>query len=712
VAIRIAREHVKSTWLLAALIALAPTSVCAADLPALLQPPAPFPAITSQAPTIESIAPGVTYGEYLLQTASGPIAIHVVSIDPRRTDVRVGEVQARDALESHGETVGSMAKRTGAVAGINGDYFDIGNTNRPTNVVVRNGTLIAMPRKRYALAIERNGSPQIVEFSFTGTVTVGSSQLPLAAVNELPVPGGGAGLLTPEFGAVPPEDNLTLIAMAPLSDAGAPSRFRVTSIADNLKRQPSGYYLAIGPNAYGSFDLPSPGDDATVDGDLSPFGLSSLITAIGGGPLILHEGQWYDDPDGPRGGEYDKRIPASGAAIVPDGRLLLVEVDGRRPSSSVGVTRREFAALMRGLGASEGMAFDGGGSSTEVVRRLGDVEAEIVNKPSDGIERPVGNGLFVYSTDPVGPPVRIVARPGIVRALPGAQVSLRFAAVDAANHVSGSPNNFLAGVVPPSLGSVDGGRFVAARAGHGSIVVRDGALRGEVPVEVWNAPDRVSILPRVANVDRGGTIALSAVAVDARGYALATSGALRWTTTSGRIDSLGRLVAGARNADVSVEIGGVKTTARVTVGSHDVDLGFAQRAHFASIPRGGAGSLTRGACATCVTLDYTFGPGERAAYAMAATPFPAGTIGLAFDVFDDGSGGRVRVMVRNSINETTLLDATPLDAPGWRRVTVRFGPENASPSQLLAIYVLPPKGLQLASGRIVLRNVRAIVAGQ
>jgi hypothetical protein len=97
---------------------------------------------------------------------------------------------------------------------------------------------------------------------------------------------------------------------------------------------------------------------------------------------------------------------------------------------------------------------------------------------------------------------------------------------------------------------------------------------------------------------------------------------------------------------------------------------------------------------------------------MATAPLPAGAIGLAFDVLDDGSGSRVRVALRNSINETSLVDATPLDTPGWRHVVVKFAPDGLAPNQLVAIYILPQKGLQLSSGRIVLRNVRAIVAGQ
>ncbi len=58
------------------------------------------------------------------------------------------------------------------------------------------------------------------------------------------------------------------------------------------------------------------------------------------------------------------------------------------------------------------------------------------NSPSDGHERPVADGIFVYSTAPTGPAVRLVARPGLVRAIGGAEVPLRIAAVDAAYHVA------------------------------------------------------------------------------------------------------------------------------------------------------------------------------------------------------------------------------------------------------------------------------------
>ncbi|HEY1655444.1 MAG TPA: phosphodiester glycosidase family protein [Candidatus Tumulicola sp.] len=696
-----------------ALFALAPAAARASLLPAAIAPGAPFPRILRQAPTVETIAPGIAYGDYALDTAVGPLSIHVVAVDPHRSDVKMRQVLAADALQSHGETVGSMAKRTGAVAGINGDYFDIGNTNRPTNVVVRDGALLQLPRNRYALAIGRNGYPQIAEFTFAGQVEVGGRTLTLDGVNQLPPPNGGTVLLTPDFGSVGAEDDLTLVSLAALGGTPPLARYRVSGVVDNLTTQPPGFYVAIGLNTIDSIQVPSPGDLVTVTGDLSPIGLGSLATAIGGGPLILHAGAWYADPDGPNGGVYAKRIPCSGAAIAPDGRLFLIEVDGRQASVSVGLTRPEFAALMRALGATEGMAFDGGGSSTLVARRLGDPASEVVNSPSDGVERPVANGIFAYSTDPVGPPVRLVSQPAEIRAVTGAIVPVRVAALDAASHVASGGSRLSATVEPASLGTFGNGRFVARHPGRGRVILRDGALTGTIPLEVPASPAQVAIVPIAPNVERGGSLPLIARAFDPYGYALALPPLLRWSADAGSIDGFGRYRAGSRNANVGVRVGNVAATTRVTVGSHEVAIPFAQHARFTTIPRGGAGAVSRDAqCGTCVRLAYAFGSAERAAYATASLDLPDGAIGLSFDVQDDGSGTRLKVALRNAIDEAVLLDALVLDRPGWRHVVVRFPTGNAQIARLIALYVLPPKGMQLSGGQIVIRNVRAVVAGE
>jgi hypothetical protein len=528
----------------------------------------------------------------------------------------------------------------------------------------------------------------------------------------MPQPDGGVSLLTPLYGRVPPRDDITLVAVEPLDGVPPLARYRVTSIADNLDPQPPGYYVAIGLNDYGVLPVPDVGSLVTASGDLSPLGLNSITAAVGGGALILHDGQWYDDSDAPYREENRKRMPCSGAAIAGDGRLFLIEVDGRQPELSVGVTREEFAALMRSLGATEGLLFDGGGSSTLVVRRLGDETADVVNSPSDGKERPVADGIFVYSTAPVGPAVRLVARPNVLRAIDGAEIPLHVAAVDAAYHVAANSAPISATVSPPRLGVVRDGAFVALHSGTGRLALRANGLNGEIPIEVAAAPARSTITPLRPNVDPNATIALRARAFDVFGYALALPPLLRWTASSGSIDPSGVFHAGSHDATVAVRIGDTVASARVTVGSHDVSLPFAQNAHFVTARRGGQGGVVQDAgCASCVRLTFAFGNGERAAYAVSDLPLPNDTIGLTFDLQDDGSAARVRVAVRNEINEDVLLDAAQLGDAGWRTVTVRFPPDTRA-ARLTSIYVLPPKGIELSAGSIVVRNVRAIVAGQ
>ena len=72
----------------------------------------------------------------------------------------------------------------------------------------------------------------------------------------------------------------------------------------------------------------------------------------------------------------------------------------------------------------------------------------MTNSPSDGVERPVADGLFVYSTAPTGPPVRLIARPNVVRTVPGAAIALRVTAVDAFYHATESAGPVNVSVAP------------------------------------------------------------------------------------------------------------------------------------------------------------------------------------------------------------------------------------------------------------------------
>ncbi|MBC5811711.1 MAG: hypothetical protein GIW95_12780, partial [Candidatus Eremiobacteraeota bacterium] len=145
--------------------------------PATLAPPPPFPTVAASALRTESVVPGnaVSDATYWMKTADGPLIVHVVAVDARAPNIRLGAVLAADRMISKGETVSAMAARTGAIAGVNADYYDIGQTNQPLNILVRDGLLQRTPSLRAALFVMRDGSVRFANGAFRGSVRYGDA---------------------------------------------------------------------------------------------------------------------------------------------------------------------------------------------------------------------------------------------------------------------------------------------------------------------------------------------------------------------------------------------------------------------------------------------------------------------------------------------------------------------------------------------------------
>jgi len=77
------------------------------------------------------------------------------------------------------------------------------------------------------------------------------------------------------------------------------------------------------------------------------------------------------------------RHPRSAAGLGENGKILyLLVIDGRRPGS-IGATEAETALLLHSLGASDGINFDGGGSSSMALR-YPDNKVRVINTPIHG----------------------------------------------------------------------------------------------------------------------------------------------------------------------------------------------------------------------------------------------------------------------------------------------------------------------------------------
>ncbi|QJE95354.1 phosphodiester glycosidase family protein [Luteolibacter luteus] len=76
--------------------------------------------------------------------------------------------------------------------------------------------------------------------------------------------------------------------------------------------------------------------------------------------------------------------------------VYLLVVDGRQQGFSEGMTLVELAEWMKQLGCWDAMNLDGGGSSTMVIKG-GDGAPKILNSPSGGSQRSVGNHLGIHA---------------------------------------------------------------------------------------------------------------------------------------------------------------------------------------------------------------------------------------------------------------------------------------------------------------------------
>lgn len=344
---------------------------------------------------LEATAPGLAFAQYAMHTANGPLAVSVLSANPAEPTLRIDTAIAEDHVVSGGERTSAMGVRTHAVAGVNGDYFDIGRTYQPQGMLVRSGSLVRGPTDRAALVVDRANHVRFAEFHLRGTVKTSRGVMPLTEFNDWPP--GDVALITPDFGkTIPASQSVTFVGLQPVDSAE--KRFRVASITAPGSTPPAGFGIAIGSLVH--VPLPRIGEVVDVSYRFDPT-LDGAVAAIGGGPILLRDGAWYEDPHAPAPDERLYRWPVLALARQADNRLLLVAVDGRHPDRSVGATRPEFAALLQRLGAIDAMALDSGGSVTLVSRAPGDANASVRNVPSDNsAERWISDALFLYSSAP------------------------------------------------------------------------------------------------------------------------------------------------------------------------------------------------------------------------------------------------------------------------------------------------------------------------
>ena len=369
---------------------------------AILGTPAQSGEAASAGATNRVSGSGIQYkNEKAVTSGSEPLSVHVIKVDRSRSDLVLSTTLAKGTVLE----LGTLSEQVKAMqtagmrpqVAINGDFY---RTERepyagdPLGFQVMQGELVSGARTNQpCFWLDASGTPHlgVVEDRFQITFPNGT-KLPFE-VNEERVK-GSIRLYTPRLGGstqTGPGKELVLERMGtndwlPIKP-GKTVQGRVREVRDSGNTKLSSDTLVVSIDS----ELSSRVGRLAV-GDVLRLGFQTLPdttgceVAIGGGPLLLRDGK----PATYRG--KTDRHPRT-AFGWDDTYWYLVEVDGRQPGLSVGMSIPELAEYLQKIGVKHALNLDGGGSAT--VWLFG----QVVNSPCYGHERSTANGLVILKKD-------------------------------------------------------------------------------------------------------------------------------------------------------------------------------------------------------------------------------------------------------------------------------------------------------------------------
>lgn len=346
------------------------------------------------------IMPGLTYRAEVDPT--GPRLIHVlrfapgapgVSMRPEVAGLRIFSVPNDKGREE----LSSIIKRSGAIGGINADFFPF--TADPLGAMVRAGELMSQPDARRAVFGWGRGGSAVGKLAWVGNITLATNdRASLTGINE-ECQENGLVLFTDSSAFATAKTPCVYVQLSLKENRWAPNCNRTATVVmsyedrDQIEVQPGTAVLAgRGANAVMLKKLTT-GQTLTIDMQTTGLDWRLYDQVVGGGPFLLRNGAVTIDAEeeGFREGFYKNRHPRTAIGRSATGEVIMAAVDGRQ-DMSVGCTLAEMSAIMGRLGCVDAINLDGGGSTT--INLFG----VTLNRPSDGQERKIANAILIMGT--------------------------------------------------------------------------------------------------------------------------------------------------------------------------------------------------------------------------------------------------------------------------------------------------------------------------
>ncbi len=341
-----------------------------------------------------------------------PWSIHVAKIERARADLELRSTLARGKVEGLSTLVQQLQALSPAegqpIAAINGDFYVVDEKNPylgdPRGLQILDGELVSAPTDQASFWIDAAGQPQATNVLSQLKVTwADGSSTPIGLNEERRE--GAAVLYTPRHGAsTRTKGGRELILEAtgggpwlPLQ-AGREFNSRVREMRTNGNTTLSNgvLVLSLSTASLTNAALASQaieGAALKISTATIP-DLAGVKMAISGGYVLLRDGRKQEiqtpQSDAYKYRSVNERHPRAAIGASRD-HIFLVEVDGRQPELSMGMTLGELGDYMQKLGCELALSLDGGASATFWY------QGKVLNSPCNGADRPIANGIVVVS---------------------------------------------------------------------------------------------------------------------------------------------------------------------------------------------------------------------------------------------------------------------------------------------------------------------------
>lgn len=677
---------------------------------------------TSETQVINS---GTNLTKFKRLTDKGWLAINIIDVDLEDENTTVSVLTSSNGLQTFQNVKTMLTSNKNCIAAINADFFT-GKTSKGNSIgmTIKDGEMLASTYsenevKDVLASFVLDEDNNVLFDYFSNRITLdnlkSNESILISEVNKWSSNYEYAVLYTKEWGeySVGSSSDLILTELVVKNNKVVEVRYNQSAV----EIPENGFVVStLGKTAEAISNSYKVGSKVELNIDME-IDVEKVKTAVSGGTLLVKDGKVATFTHNITGSN-----PRTAIGVSKDGKTLyLITIDGRQ-TTSIGVTQTELAEILVEKGIYTAMNLDGGGSTTMVVKELGDTDATIENSPSDGSLRNVPNAIAIMNTEKSGKLDKLLVEADNVNVFVNCEKELKVKGYDKyynAIEIDKSKIEWSFSGVSASVKD----NVLTAGNDAGSVVVtaKIGKAIGTITLDVLSKPNELTITPKKSTIGEGGSVSFKVSGQNKNGYfADLKNSEVEWKIVQGNGTIKDGIFTGKEAGDyiISVTSGNATSYALVTVSSNVSKLASdfeTENFNFKSYPEEVAGEVSisdeefyAGKSSAKLTYDFTKTTKTRAAYLRFDEPIELSKDVEAIKIMvyaTASTSDQIKAKVTDANGSVQyLLLCKGLESSGWKELEVSL--KNISlPATLTDIYVAQDDATALTSGTVYFDNL-------